>query len=333
MYKTDGEVHTPSVQTIGGLAGRSLLMGHVKEYSKNPELGVRILVMGKLVQQSATYDYRLRTTTFEVLQSTLPIFQEMVQEKRASVPNEIRDLIVYLVPNTSASPVQNVDLGVLVEDASGSAWVFKSRAHRTWAKDLALMLGTLASHDDPFYACLRPLLSSDSNAAIELLPYLVQAVLTCAATKHEEETARRADILTQQFTQVLQFPMAATETLEAIISIILHLRHFSPPYGTGELAYNHWLAINPIVLSEAAGRCGAYASSLLFLEMAKDRDDVGDVNLDLSTARVQKVSCAMFIAELTTDHVRHLRQRRGPRWLLRCSERQCDGLSAPPSGS
>jgi ataxia telangiectasia mutated family protein len=153
------------------------------------------------------------------------------------------------------------------------------------------MLSALAAKDDSFYTCLRPLLSSESNAAIELLPYLVQAVLTCGAVNHPDETLKNAGLLTQHFTQVLAAKETATETLETIINIILHLRHFHPPYRSGELAYNHWLSIDPIVLSEAAGKCGAYASSLLFLEMAKDRDDVGDADLNLSQKRIQEVSC------------------------------------------
>jgi len=289
MYKTSGTVHAPSLSTIKGLSGHAQLLEHGRKYAKLPTLGLRVLVMGRLLQQTFTDDYRLRTTTFEVLQAALPILKVMLEETPTGVPLYLRDLIVYLVPNTSASPIQPVDIGVLTSESSGPAWVHKSRAHDSWAKELALMLGTLAAEDDVFYACLRPLLATHGNAAIELLPYLVQAVLTCGATTHPDDTAKRAEILTSHFTQILQFPMAAPETIEAVIRIILHLRHFQPPYGTGELAYNHWLNVDPIVLSEAAGKCGAYASSLLFLEMANDRDESGTA-LDLSASRVQKVS-------------------------------------------
>ena len=75
--------------------------------------------------------------------------------------------------------------------------------------------------------------------------------------------------------------------MEIIIKIVLHLRGFAPAFRTGVLAFNRWLEIDSVLLSEAAIKCGAFASALMFLEMKHDDDAQ---RLDLLDPRVQKVS-------------------------------------------
>lgn len=291
LYKTHGEVHAPSFHTIRDLAGQSVLehldAGEKKKLSRLPEVSLRLEVFGNLLEKTTADDFRLRATTFEVLQSTLPIMKTMAADPALkNITKKLGELVTFLVANTAVTPGQEHNIDVLVDEGSG--WVYKARNHQQWAKELALLLGGLASMSDPFYGCLHPLLSAKGHMAIELLPFLVQAVLTIHLPE-ERATEHRADVLANYFSQVLQYPGTATETIETIIRIVLHLRHYRPPYRTGESSYNHWLQIDPLVLSEAAGKCGAYASSLLFLEMAGDRDDQSPEDLDLSTLRVQKV--------------------------------------------
>lgn len=284
LHAADGEVHAPSLKAIGGLTGRTNLLDVGKMYAGKPEFAVRVAVLDKIVAQTTSDDYRLRTTAFEVLQTTFPMLKTMGDK---GLPTYLHQVLVFLVPATLAPSSQSSKIDVLTDESSG--WVYKSRSHGIWARELSMLLSTLAAEEDEFYTCLQPLLSSEGSSAVDLLPFLVQAVLTCGAEDHPDVTSARADVLSDYFAQVLQYPTAAMQTVEAIIQIILHLRHFSPPYGTGELAYNHWLTIDPLVLSEAAGRCGAFASSLLFLEMADDRDDEPNTNVHLSNPRVQKV--------------------------------------------
>lgn len=280
LHMVNGEVHAPSLDTINGLTGRMWIIGIAKKLNGRPHDALRVAVLQKMLEQTASDDYLLRYTAYEVLRTTLPIIKSMVDV----LPEHLRDVTTLLVPSTPAS---SSDEPVLEPLATEASWITKSRSHQAWAKDLALLLGALASTNDEFYACLQPMLSAQGNAAVVLLPLLVQAVLQCDDL---EAAQRRSATLSDHFSQVLQYPQASSQTVEAIIQIVLHLRNFAPLYARGELAYNHWLGIDPLILSEAAGKCGAFASSLLFLEMAKDRDDVGDQDLDLSNARTQKVS-------------------------------------------
>jgi ataxia telangiectasia mutated family protein len=250
-----------------------------KRLADRPHDALRVTVLQQVLRQTASDDYRLRSTAYEVLRMTLPIIEDSLE----ALPSHLRDLSKLLVPATAVPSSEDLNLDVLATEAS---WVHKSRSHELWANDLARLLGTLAATNDAFYACLQPMLSAEGSAAVHLLPFLVQAILQCDDL---EVAVKRAATLSDHFSQVLQFPMASLPTVETIIQIVLHLRNFKPPYAEGELSYNHWLSIDPLVLSEAAGKCGAFASSLLFLEMAKDRDDVGNQDLDLSSPRVQQV--------------------------------------------
>lgn len=282
LHMVNGEVHAPSLNTINNLTGRTQIQDIAKKLEGRPHDALRIAILQKMLEQTASDDYTLRYTAYEVLRTTLPIIQPSIE----ALPENLREMTIFLVPATPASSSEEPVLESIIE----AGWIAKSRSHEVWAKDLALLLGSLASTTDGFYACLQPMLSAKGNAAMVLLPFLVQAVLICESHEDPELAPRRAGILSDHFAQVLQYPMASSQTVEAVIQIVLHLRTFKPLYATGELAYNHWLNIDPLVLSEAAGKCGAFASSLLFLEMAKDRDDVGNQDLDLSSPRIQKVS-------------------------------------------
>lgn len=285
LHMVNGEVHAPSLDTINNLTGRTHIIDIAKKLSGRHHDALHVAVLQKMLEQTSSDDYMLRYTAYEVLRTTLPIIRPSID----ALPEHLRELTTFLVP---ATPASSSDEPVLETLATEASWITKSRSHHVWAKDLALLLGSLASTNDAFYACLQPMLSAQGTAAMVLLPFLVQAVLQCDDL---DAAQRRSRTLTDHFSQVLQYPSASSQTIEAIIQIVLHLRNFAPLYASGELAYNHWLSIDPLVLSEAAGKCGAFASSLLFLEMAKDRDDVGNQDLDLSNARIQTVNtkCAL----------------------------------------
>lgn len=289
IYMSNGHLKAPDMQAIRILAGRSQLSDLGRRY-KDPTLVLRITVIDKILEQTNADDYHLRTTAIEVLQTILPIINQMSEQ--AKMPSHLDDLVTLLVPSTPAAHSQERRIDVILEETDG--WVYKARSRDVWSRDLALLLGALAARDDPFYLSLQPLLSAPGGATADFLPYLVQAVLTCGYDEHPDQTTQRAAVLSDHFAQVLQYPTAATETLETIINIILHLRNFKPPYLSTELAYNHWLSVDPLVLSEAAGKCGSFTSSLLFLEMANSSDagrcDLSSTSCDLSSPRVQKVS-------------------------------------------
>ncbi|KAL1411153.1 Serine/threonine-protein kinase tel1 [Vanrija albida] len=291
LYLANGEVHAPSLQAIKSLKGP--LPAGTRRERENIDAMLRVMILSKVIKHTQDQSYRLRKTAFEVLQMSAGDIVS-IGDQIGGIPQQLDDVFQYLVPSSRPAALSDVKLDILVDETAG--WVTKAKRYELWAGDLALLLASLASHDDPFYAGLQPLLQTKGKEATDFLPYLVQATLTCGAAKHMPDTQHRMGVLTDHFTQVLQSLGAAVETLEMIIQIVLHLRNFQPPYATGELSYNQWLNIDPLVLSEAAGRCGAFASSLLFLEMANDypRDDKGSSGLNLSDARVQAVMYSVY---------------------------------------
>ena len=130
------------------------------------------------------------------------------------------------------------------------------------------------------------MLAIKGSTTCDLLPYLVQAYLSSRAVIDKGQIEDRVRLLSGHFVMVLQYPLAATDTILAILKIVLHLRHFQPPYRSDLLGYDFWLDIDFLLLSEASIRCEAYTTALLFLESARAKNASA---VDLFDVRVQNV--------------------------------------------
>jgi ataxia telangiectasia mutated family protein len=193
-------------------------------------------------------------------------------------------LLELLVPLDIPSSPSTATLDVLQNDET---WIRRSITPDIWASQLAILLCNVLSTDDVFYSCLVPLMQSQAGCASTMLPWLVQSLLTCGSAKSKSVAEFRSTLLSRYFSQIIQWNQASVGAVEIIIRVVLHLRGFAPAFRTGVLSFDHWLEIDPVLLSEAAIKCGAFASALMFLEMKHDDDTQ---RLDLLDPRVQNVS-------------------------------------------
>jgi ataxia telangiectasia mutated family protein len=95
--------------------------------------------------------------------------------------------------------------------------------------------------------------------------------------------------------------------MRVVVDISLHLRYLNPPYKrSDELAFEKWLDIDPMLLSEAALRCGNYATALMYLENVRSYAKHARREVDMFDKRVQDVSAykGSAVRMLTTDPVR-----------------------------
>jgi len=171
--------------------------------------------------------------------------------------------------------------------SSDDIWIKKAGDAKIWASSLATFLCYDMAKHSPYYDVLPALFEVIPSAAQELLPLLIQACLSFDSKTRWKERCKH---VAAHFTLVLRTTSAAIDTTRAIVNVILHLRNFRNRWAVNEnTTYESWLPIHPMLLSEGALKCGAFATALMFLEEVRnDRKDENRV-LDLYDVRVQKV--------------------------------------------
>ncbi|THH15268.1 hypothetical protein EW146_g5182 [Bondarzewia mesenterica] len=138
-----------------------------------------------------------------------------------------------------------------------------------WVPTIATLFSDALGTDNPFYAQLAVILQSDTAFADQTLPTLVHTLLQfnlSNAASGEGSSCRSA--LSRYFTSVLSSASSDVLSLRAVVNIVLHLRHFLPGHTTDASAYDKWLDLDFMLLSQSAIACGAYTTALLFHELA-----------------------------------------------------------------
>jgi ataxia telangiectasia mutated family protein len=137
-----------------------------------------------------------------------------------------------------------------------------------WISDITVFLARLLAKVDIFYGQLPPLLISETSFAANLLPILVHQLLIC--DRKEPFLGSLRPLLSTYIRSIIHSDSAETAVREAVLNIILHLRHFSRPDGNDPLGHDKWLDLDFLELCRTSLSCGAYTTSLLFLELAEE---------------------------------------------------------------
>jgi len=292
LNQVDGDIHAPSLTTVVELSQDRILERYKDRLSKEPATLLRVVLLTKVAELTHHNDYKIRSIAMEVLRKSHQAIKDLLARKTVfgttdpaaagSLPPKALLELLFPLDTPVVPPAASLD--VLSSD---EAWVKRSLTTDTWASQLAVLLCNVLSTDDAFYSAFTPLLEPQAGCASTMLPWLVQSLLTGGSAKGKGVAEARSALLSRYFSQIMLWKSASVGSVEIIIRIVLHLRGFSPAFRTEVLAFNHWLEIDPILLSEAAIKCGAFASALMFLEMKHD-EDTG--KLDLLHPRVQNVS-------------------------------------------
>ncbi|WVQ93187.1 hypothetical protein IAU59_000251 [Kwoniella sp. CBS 9459] len=294
MYLADGKVHAPPLENMSNFSSygdhQQLHLISATKSAKDPEVPLRAAMVTQVAKLTSDGNHQTRSIAYRVLQGMLPMIADLTRGN-ALPPAVVAQLSVltHIHIPTATSEKDTASLEGKIDHPN---FIKNARSVTLWAKELVELLCKVVSSDDPFYRSLEPLLSSPSVSLRPFLPHLVQATLTCQASQHFDMTLKRAKVISDYFTTVVQSPTTSLDTIHSIINIVLHLRHFQPPYRNGTLGYNGWLGVDYVVLSGAAVKCGAYASALLFLEMARDQERVKPVAL--SDSNVQKIMYEIY---------------------------------------
>ncbi|WVQ63855.1 uncharacterized protein L199_002011 [Kwoniella botswanensis] len=289
LYLANGQIRAPpldSMKLFSSYKNSNITISSSKQI-KDPEATLRSSIVQEVARLIDEPSHQTRSIAYKALQGMLPMIEDLVSS--SFLPTNVLGQISALTP--IHIPLNNSDYPTLDESINQVGWIKYSRSADHWCRELVKVLCQVVSTDDRFYQSLEPLLNSSTVSLRFLLPHLIQASLTCGASIHPEIPFQRSKILSAHFSLIIQWPSASLGTIHSIIDTILHLRHFQPHYRNGELGYNAWLEIDYVLLSEAAVKCGAYATALLFLELARDQEGGGVEDDD---KRVQKIMYEIY---------------------------------------
>lgn len=287
LNEVDGMVHAPSLDTVNQLSRDRAAMRFEDRYAKEPATLLRAILISKVAELARHTDYAMRSSAIEALRRSHQTIEELLSRSITGLEVD-RPLLTLLLPLEYRPVTSNFNLEMLTGD---DTWVKRSKYPQSWAPQCAILLCEVIGADDRLYLSFIPLLESQPSCAPTFLPWLVQALLTCGSAKRKDIAEKRSATIAKYFSSILRYSSASIAAIETIIKIVLHLRGFPPAFRTGILAFNNWLDIDPILLSEAAIKCGAFASALLFLEMYNDDEKR---QLDLLDTRVQNVSTSTW---------------------------------------
>lgn len=174
--------------------------------------------------------------------------------------------------------IQNQDLNDLLQLQLGNG----SSDFTTWISSMSTFLCNVLGSEDPFFACLTDMIRNNTSFSEQIFPVLVHALLHRSIGKGSSRSKPSTrDILSLYVQKLLSSESVDVHCHRSLVNLILHLRNYNLE-DSDFLAYNKWLDLDFLLLSTSALQCGAYTTSLLFLEIAMDPDTPGEVDEGVS---------------------------------------------------
>ena len=293
LYVGNGHVRPPGLELAKLPSGIPWLRDMLRKKEAHPARALRTLILDRIILMARLPDYHARTAALSTLQMLLSCIKEEAKSKdghgtEKSQSHATNDLLALL--NLVGAPPSPAIAPAFSTLATDDAWLKHAREASSWSAALATFIATTLAVRERFYAALPDLFSAIPSAAGDLLPLLVQTSLAVDADQRNELRERHATY-TKYLTKVLASPQSNVDTLRVIINISLHLRYLNPPYKrSDDLAFEKWLDIDPMLLSEAALKCGDYATALMYLENVRSDTKNARREVDMFDKRVQKAS-------------------------------------------
>ena len=285
LYLARGEVHPPTLESYTEIFNEKT--PSAKSSKEDATITLRATIVDKIAQITYRENHSERITAITALQALLSRVDDLRKSQHLS--SGVKDLLSLL---TVDQAVDNDTAATGLDGLSDAEkWIKLSGQPSIWIVDICKVVIGSIEHNADFYRALVPLLASMPQVAETLLPFLVHALLLgsimLAGTASDDATA-----LSSFFSAHLASLDTGEVVTQVIINVVLHLRRYRPPLSPGrahELDYEEWLDLDYILLGEAAVRCGAYTTAIMFLEILRSGKNVTKP-VDLYDPRTQSVS-------------------------------------------
>lgn len=280
LAAVNGEVHPTESSCV--TENPAISKDLVSRINKDPR-AIRAAVVLSILPGCSSDDYGTRAVTYRMLSNMRSELDDMFRS--GTLLAEAGPALALLRPPVPTPP-QWRDVPELDRLLDDEGWLKKVADPSAWTEELCKLLCRVAASSEPIFGHLSPILDR-LDAARRLLPLATQALLSLPKDRSRGKPYR--EVLSAYFTNALNAHHAHDDVLSAVISTVLHLRHYQPARNSDALAYEQWLDIDRVLLSRAAIKTGAYASALLFLETARSEDNK---QVDIFDNKVQDVSVA-----------------------------------------
>ena len=243
---------------------QNLLCSQKDELGKGVSLtSVKRPIVMTLLDMLADQSPSVVNAAYSTLRSIAKI-ETLDSPEYGSWPSEYRgDITCLIICPTEGSDESLKNLKDLLQDE----YLGKGTDYVMWISDIAMFLSSVLSKTDAFFAHLTTVLRGSSTFAEQVFPVLVYTLLQ---QNHTENGMSARSILSEYFKKLLSESTLDNRCHSAIVNLVLHLRNYRPENAQDALQYNYWLDLDYVLLSQSAIKCGAYTTSLLFLELACD---------------------------------------------------------------
>lgn len=208
---------------------------------------LRLLASGTPSQVHRSY-----TTLRQIFGLEIPQFKDL-----STWESKFRKDVLYFMECPFPAPPQSAatitDLETISEDTFDN-----------WIRNIAGLLNRILSGVKEYYSPLSFFIEADAIFAQQILPLLVHALLIAVPSARTPLSSYFNSIVTKA---------ASSKHCGAAVETVVHLRNFQqlhPKFRTDPLGYDKWLDIDFRLFSRGAIKCGAYTTSLLFLELAAE---------------------------------------------------------------
>lgn len=148
-----------------------------------------------------------------------------------------------------------------------------------WISEITVFFSAVLSTADAFFAHLSSMLRGSTLFAEQMFPVLVYTLLQ---QRYAEDGVGARTIISDYFKKLLAESDLDRRCHRSIVNLVLHLRNYVPANAEDALQYNRWLDLDYVMLSQSAIECGAYTTSLLFLELAGDAQPPRSIDTEVS---------------------------------------------------
>ncbi|CED84602.1 ataxia telangiectasia mutated [Phaffia rhodozyma] len=271
LHLLDGQLKPPSISAIASLPSTNPLHNLTVDLRRSQGVydSTKCALVVGLVALLKEDDLAVIDLAYRALRITIGLSSQLFSTiKWGSDISLVTKDLIDLIGTSSSNRVRpkTRSLQDILKDDS----VDGAKDYDEWIKNLTSSLAGFLASQDMFFIELETVLSISSRFSKRVLPLLVQAILAFRTEK--DSTCAYKDVLSCYFETILQSYSISYRVKQAVIDVVLHLRHIRPPGAESPLAYNHWLDLDCLLLSKAAVQCRAFTTALLFIELRNDLD-------------------------------------------------------------